>query len=74
VVCLPTIPWVDYLWHVGLRDGCILPLPSAGIRAWVLNGDPNVWNALISEGVRLGLLPTDAPTDGDRQRLHLRAA
>jgi hypothetical protein len=74
VVCLPSLRWVDYLWEVGLRDGCIRPLASAGLRAWLLNGDPDVWNALISEGVRMRLLPADAPTDHDRQRLHLRAA
>ncbi|HEU4329457.1 MAG TPA: hypothetical protein VFS21_40340 [Roseiflexaceae bacterium] len=74
VVCLPSVAWVDYLWQTGCYDGLIVPLHSAGIRAWWLDGHPERWNALISEGVRLGCLPTASPTDDDHLRLHLRAA
>jgi hypothetical protein len=72
VITLPALAWIDYLWHTGLDHGMITPLPTLGISAWRLDGDPRHWNALISDGVRHGVFPTTRPTAHDRIRLGLQ--
>jgi hypothetical protein len=72
VITLPSLAWVDYLWTTGLDYGLIAPLLSLGIRAGRLDGDPRPWNALVSDGVRRGLLPRTRPTAEDHIRLGLR--
>jgi hypothetical protein len=72
VITLPALAWIDYLWVAGLDHGMITPLPTLGISAWRLDGDPRHWNALVSDGVRRGVLPTTRPTARDTERLGLR--
>lgn len=72
VITLPSLAWVDYLWATGLDYGLITPLEARGIRAWQLNGDPRRWNALVSDGVQRGALPTTRPTPADLTRLGVR--
>ncbi len=72
VITLPTLPWIDYLWTTGLTFGVITPLHSLGIRAWQLDGNPESWNALISDGVRRGQLTQMRVTAKDRELLHLQ--
>ncbi|GAB4200631.1 MAG: hypothetical protein OHK0022_21890 [Roseiflexaceae bacterium] len=40
VLCLPTLAWVDALWAAGLRNRLVVPLHTAGIRAWGMHGNP----------------------------------
>lgn len=73
VITLPSLAWVDYLWLTGLDYGLITPLEARGIRAWQLDGDPHHWNALVSDGVQHGRLPTTRPMLDDLTRLGVRA-
>ena len=66
---LVTIPFQD---RIGFDYGMITSLPALGISAWRLDGDPRHWNALVSDGVRRGVLPTTRPTTRDAERLGLR--
>lgn len=72
VITLPSLAWVDYLWSAGLQYGLITSLAALGLSAWRLDGDPRHWNALVSEGVQRGYVPTTRPTDADLHRLGLR--
>jgi hypothetical protein len=72
VITLPCLAWVDELWSAGLAAGLITPLAALGIRAWQLDGDPRHWNALVSDGVQRGTLPTTRPTSEDLIRLGVR--
>ncbi len=72
VMTLPSLAWVDYLWATGLEYGLITPLEARGICAWQLDGDPRHWNALVSDGVQHGRLPTTRPTPDDMTRLGVR--
>jgi hypothetical protein len=69
VITLPRLAWIDELWTTGLHYGLITPLAALGIRAWRLDGDPRHWNALVSDAIQHGRLPTTRPTDADLQRL-----
>lgn len=69
---LPSLAWIDFLWAAGFEFHLITPLRSLGIRAWRLDGDPRKWNALLSDGVRRGLLPRSRPSADDLRHLHVK--
>lgn len=50
--------WVEQFWTQGLERSLITPLPALGIRAWQISGDLVQWNAIITDGIRQGRLPT----------------
>jgi hypothetical protein len=50
VVFLP--PWAGSLWQLALRAELIRPLPTLGMRAWSVDGDPDRWSALVRDGIR----------------------
>lgn len=56
VITLPRPDWVDYLWTTGLHVNLITPLSALGISAWRIDGNPQHWNALVSDGVQRRML------------------